>query len=390
MTELRQDFLNGMSCVAATVNVVATDGVAGRAGVTVSAMSSVSADTEKPVLLVCVNDQSAGAAPIIENGVFTVNILRDDQSFVSDTFAGRYGDKGKEKFDCAEWHVGATGAPVLNGAVASFDCKLIEDRMIGQHHVFFGEVQHVELSERGRALIYANRSYSTALSLLALDGPEGRQEGGRICIACLSSFAPLYLPSLLLRMREEMPSVQIDILEGNQAQVVQLVQAGEAEFGLLYDQDVPATLEKRTLKHQHPYVLFAKDDPRTGKAEVRLADIAGDPMILLDQPLSRDYLVNLFKDIGEEPNVVMRPSSMEMVRSLVGQGLGYAVLVTNPAGDLSYDGMPLAIRPVADDPSPISIALVKRDATEVTELGAAFREHLIAHFSGLQATKLGA
>ena len=66
----------------------------------------------------------AGAAPIIENGVFTVNILRDDQSFVSDTFAGRYGDKGKEKFDCAEWHVGATGAPVLNGAVASFDCKL--------------------------------------------------------------------------------------------------------------------------------------------------------------------------------------------------------------------------------------------------------------------------
>ncbi len=52
MSDLRQDFLDGMSCVAATVNVVATDGPAGRAGVTVSAMSSVSADTEKPVLLV--------------------------------------------------------------------------------------------------------------------------------------------------------------------------------------------------------------------------------------------------------------------------------------------------------------------------------------------------
>ena len=46
MTELRQDFLQGMSFVAATVNVVTTDGPAGRSGVTVSAMSSVSADTE--------------------------------------------------------------------------------------------------------------------------------------------------------------------------------------------------------------------------------------------------------------------------------------------------------------------------------------------------------
>ena len=45
MTDLRQDFLDGMSFVAATVNVVATDGPAGRVGTTVSAMSSVSADT---------------------------------------------------------------------------------------------------------------------------------------------------------------------------------------------------------------------------------------------------------------------------------------------------------------------------------------------------------
>ena len=43
-SELRQRFLSGMSHAACTVNVVTTDGPAGRAGVTVSAMSSVSAD----------------------------------------------------------------------------------------------------------------------------------------------------------------------------------------------------------------------------------------------------------------------------------------------------------------------------------------------------------
>ena len=161
MSELRQDYLDAMSCVAATVNIIATDGSAGRAGVTVTSMASVSADTEKPVLLTCVNDLSAGAAPIIENGVFSVNILRDNQSIVAETFAGRHGHRGEEKFACAEWIAGVTGAPILQGALATFDCRLIDDHVVGQHHVFFGEVEAAHVSEQGRALIYSNRAYST-------------------------------------------------------------------------------------------------------------------------------------------------------------------------------------------------------------------------------------
>lgn len=49
--DLRARFLGGMAAAACTVNVVTTDGAAGRFGVTVSAMASVSADTERPTLL---------------------------------------------------------------------------------------------------------------------------------------------------------------------------------------------------------------------------------------------------------------------------------------------------------------------------------------------------
>ena len=178
MSGLKQDYLDGMSCVAATVSVVTTDGPAGRAGVTVSALSSVSADTEKPVLLVCVNDRSAGAAPIIANRAFTVNILRDDQSVIADTFAGRRGDRGEEKFACAEWSRGATGAPVLQGALASFDCRLVDDHVVGQHHVFFGEVEMVHLAEQGGALIYSNRAYGTALTMPLASDPSDPEESG--------------------------------------------------------------------------------------------------------------------------------------------------------------------------------------------------------------------
>jgi len=161
MGDLRQDYLDAMSCVAAAVNVIATDGPAGRAGVTVTSMASVSADTAKPVLLTCVNDLSAGAGPIIENGVFSVNILRAEQSLVAETFAGRHGHRGEEKFACAEWVQGVTGAPILLGALATFDCRLIDDHIVGQHHVFFGEVEQAQVSEQGLALIYSNREYRT-------------------------------------------------------------------------------------------------------------------------------------------------------------------------------------------------------------------------------------
>ena len=81
--------------------------MAGRAGVTVSAMASVSA--EGPTLLVCVHHKSPAAAAILENGVFCVNVLRDDQSHVADTFAGRLPPGEGGKFACAEWIGGVTG-----------------------------------------------------------------------------------------------------------------------------------------------------------------------------------------------------------------------------------------------------------------------------------------
>ena len=68
----RQRFLNGMSRAAATVNVVTTDGDAGRSGVTVSAMSSVSADTEAPIILVCLHHLGKSVAIIIDNGAISL------------------------------------------------------------------------------------------------------------------------------------------------------------------------------------------------------------------------------------------------------------------------------------------------------------------------------
>jgi flavin reductase (DIM6/NTAB) family NADH-FMN oxidoreductase RutF len=156
---LRTSFLDGMSCAASTVNVVTTEGPAGRAGLTVSAMASVSAETEKPTLLICVRSEGAAAQTIINNKTFCVNVLRDVQIHVADCFAGRTKVDAGDRFSCAIWSPGTTGAPRLLDALVSFDCILSSVQPVGAHHVIFGSVEDVVRGDDGQPLIYSNRSY---------------------------------------------------------------------------------------------------------------------------------------------------------------------------------------------------------------------------------------
>lgn len=162
---LRSAFLEGMSHMASTVNIVTTAGPGGRAGVTVSAMSSVSADTPAPSLLVCIHHMSSACPAILKNGVFCVNVLRDDQAYISDTFAGRIGTEDGDKFSCTEWITQGTGAPRVIDPLVAFDCRLTHSELIGTHHVMFGAVEEIFIGQQGLPLIYANRAYGTPAPL---------------------------------------------------------------------------------------------------------------------------------------------------------------------------------------------------------------------------------
>jgi len=157
--DLRQRFLAGMSQAACTVNVVTTDGPAGRFGLTISAMASVSADTPKPTLLVCAHHLARATQAIIANGVFCVNVLRDDQSDISDCFAGRWRTADGDKFSCAHWTAGITGAPRVVDPLVAFDCRVTSSQQVGAHWVLFGTVEDIALARPGSPLIYANHAY---------------------------------------------------------------------------------------------------------------------------------------------------------------------------------------------------------------------------------------
>ncbi len=151
-----QDFYDGMAKVACSVTVVTTNGPAGKAGITVSSMSSVSADP--PILLICIHKDSPICNMIRDNGRFCVNVLKSDQTELSELFAGRLETDNTSLFNKAEWSFSENEAPVLMDALVSFDCLVSKTVLAGSHHVFFGNISDIRISY-GEALIYANRTY---------------------------------------------------------------------------------------------------------------------------------------------------------------------------------------------------------------------------------------
>lgn len=369
--ELRQRFLGGMSHAACTVNIVTTDGAAGRAGVTVSAMSSVSADTPKPTLLVCVHHMSPAAAMILENGVFCVNVLRDDQSYISDTFAGRFKGQVEDKFDCAEWTTQRTGAPRVVDPLVSFDCRMVSSERVGTHYVFFGEVEDIFVAERGSPLIYAKRAYGSATRIdPAASIRSGAEAVARnLSVGCFHTFGPYILPELLTRMNG---GVDLTLVEGDQRRVQESLLAGETELALLYDLDLSDDLATQTLTELKPYVLLAEGHALAEKAELSPHDLADYPMVLLNAPPSGDYFQAIMRNAGVEPNIAFKSASFEMVRGMVGHGLGYALLATKPASAMTYDGRALLARPLSAETQPSRVVLASRKGIQLSKAADEF------------------
>ena len=163
--DLRTAFMEGMSRAATFVAVATTDGPGGRAGVTISSLTSVSADGEHPSLLACIHHLSPAATAIMKNRAFCANLLADDQQELSNLFAGRGGEEHAARFDRALWQAGPAGQPMLTGATATFECRLATALLWETHHIIVGRVVDVRLSENPDALLYGQRAYRRAIHL---------------------------------------------------------------------------------------------------------------------------------------------------------------------------------------------------------------------------------
>ncbi|GLR09361.1 4-hydroxyphenylacetate 3-monooxygenase, reductase component [Mixta theicola] len=153
----RLRFRDAMASLPAAVNIVTTQGSAGRCGITATAVCSVT-DTP-PTLLVCVNRKSAMNPVFEQNGKMCVNVLNHEQEEMARHFAGMTALTMDQRFILEGWRDGVLKQPVLQRALASLEGDIQQIQTIGTHQLYLLEIRHITLAEEGNGLIYFKRQF---------------------------------------------------------------------------------------------------------------------------------------------------------------------------------------------------------------------------------------
>lgn len=148
-------FRDAMSRLGAAVNIVTTGTQAHPIGFTASAVCSVT--DSPPTLLVCLNRSSRVHEHFSKGQPLCVNVLSATQQALSNHFASP--NTMAERFSLGHWSTLATGAPVLEEAVATFDCRIDQSVDVGTHSVLFGVVEALRVNQNVGGLVYFNRAY---------------------------------------------------------------------------------------------------------------------------------------------------------------------------------------------------------------------------------------
>lgn len=266
--------------------------------------------------------------------------------------------------------------PTISVALAKMEAQLGVQLLLRQH------AQGVTPTASARAILPAARSlvaHAGELGRAARDAGAGL--AGELTIGAVSTLAPLVLPALIARLGRDYPELRLAVRDGSQAAMLAALEAGAVDMVLLYDIDLPESVASRVLAAPQPYALLPEGHRLAGQVEVRLRDLAAEPLILLDMPPSRDWFLGLFRAAGVEANVAHTSPSMELVRGMVGQGLGYSVLVTRPRHDRTYDGRRVVARPLSDSPTAGRVVIGHLRGHRQTRLMQVFAEAAAAHFA---------
>ena len=151
------NFRAALRHLAGGVSVITTGQGADRTGLTVTSLSSLSA--EPPTVMFGLNLSSSSFPVLARYRSFGVNFLNATQKQIADRFAGRGGEKGPARYAGANWSEGVTGAPLLEGALAALDCEVEELIERHSHAIVIGRVREVRLGGDDAALVYWRGDY---------------------------------------------------------------------------------------------------------------------------------------------------------------------------------------------------------------------------------------
>lgn len=260
---------------------------------------------------------------------------------------------------------------------------------VAQLEAEFGLQLFVRHHAQGLSLTTAGERFLQAAKALLLQAEElhdiadevANAVAGPLQIGSFRTQSPLLIPDLCRGFLDLHPRVKLSVTEGDEASLLVNLRRAEISLALTYMLNVTADLDFELLARLPTYVLLPADHRFAARRTIALPEIAQEPFILLDMPLSREYFISLFMRQGLTPNIAARSDYPETVRSYVASGFGFSLLTARPVNKAALNGRPLAYVRLDGDYEPMVLGVATLPGLRKTRTVQAFIEHCRATIS---------
>jgi DNA-binding transcriptional LysR family regulator len=227
--------------------------------------------------------------------------------------------------------------PSISSAIAVLE-ENFGIQMFIRHHA-----QGLSLTGEGRRFLAQARALLAQAEELQHAATEiSAKISGPLEIGSLATLFPLVVPELLYLFKKRHEHARVNAIAGNQTDLFESLRTGQISLLLTYDMDVPPDIDFLPLAEVPPYAYVAASHPLARKHSVKLAELAAEPFLLLDLPLSREYFLGLFRQAGLTPNIGGAYPHFDVIRSLVARGEGFGLGNAQPKNQSSLDGRKLS------------------------------------------------
>lgn len=194
----------------------------------------------------------------------------------------------------------------------------------------------------------AQRIVHEADELVSQLAAERGELVGPVKIGCYAGFASTVLPPILDGFASAHPGVELSVTIGTDDELMPALFAGMIDVALAYDMFLPDGLSKRSIYTTEVLAVMSEDHRLAHERSVDLADLAPEPFVMLDTEPSAANSHRIFAERGLQANLRLSVPDLELVRVLVGRGVGYSLLMWRPNYSMTtLEGRRVVMRPLA-------------------------------------------
>jgi LysR family transcriptional regulator, hydrogen peroxide-inducible genes activator len=213
---------------------------------------------------------------------------------------------------------------------------------------------NVSLTPAGEEIVArARRILEASDEVVALAGTHRDPLSGRLRLALLPTIGPYLLPSVAPLIRRQLPRVQLRLYEYQTDAMLQKLQAGELDLGILALPVAHAGLEARELYREPFVVALPEQHPLAAREALRVSDLKGASLLLLEEGhCLRDQALEVCSRVGARDDQDFRATSLETLRQMVATGAGVTLLPELASRGAYRNSRGVTLRPFAK-PAPV-------------------------------------